>query len=649
MTPSNDETPGSETTFADLGLPQALLDTVEDLGFTTPTPIQAAVIPPLLAGHDLIGRARTGSGKTAAFGLPMLARVAASLAARPIDGTVRALVLAPTRELALQVTDAVRQLGHGSGLPMLTVYGGTSYGPQLRGLSRGVPIVVGTPGRLIDLLERGSLRLDAVEYVVLDEADEMLAMGFIEDVERLLAGTPEERQVALLSATMPSAIRRIATTTLREPVMVQIDGGRSATGHITQRWMAVQQRYKAEALVRLLRAEPKEATLAFCRTRAGCDEVAETLRHAGLNALALHGDLTQVAREQVVSQLRDERVRVVVATDVAARGLDVEQLGHVINVDLPNNSEVYTHRIGRTGRAGRAGKATTLVASSEWRKFLGMVRHLRPDVDEIRPPSDGAIVDAQRDALVEGVLAPIGEVEGENYSGAPLDLARQWVVDVIEEHELDAAEIASLALLRLANDRGVPMLADADRSLPRWATNSAAPRHIRNGHLHRSDGRDSRDDGPRQHRLPREEQQRTERPQRPNQSQRPEPPPRYGQQPRHERGPRPQSNVRMRDNDADHVDLFIPVGENRNVTASDLVGAIAHAADVPGRAIGKIRIHDKVSFVALPEALAVQVLERVETLQIRGMRIAVLRARPAGGRPGSGDGPRGGRGGKRRR
>ena len=586
------------STFADLGLPEGLLETLEALGFETPTPIQAAVIPPLLEGHDLIGRARTGSGKTAAYGLPMLVKIAASVAERPPDGTVRALVLTPTRELALQVTDALRQLGEGAGLQMLTVYGGASYGPQLRGLKRGAPVVVGTPGRLIDLLERKALRLEGVELVVLDEADEMLAMGFIEDVERLLADTPDERQVALLSATMPAAIRRIAETTLREPVTVQIDGGRAATDHITQRWMAVQQRFKAEALVRLLRSEPAEATLVFCRTRAGCDEVSETLRQSGIDALALHGDLNQPAREKVVAQLRDERVRVVVATDVAARGLDVDALSHVVNVDLPNNAEVYTHRIGRTGRAGRPGKATTLVASAEWRRFLGMARQLRPDIDEIRAPSDRDIADAQRDALVSSVLGPLGDDPAASYDGARLAVARRWIADVGRQTGLEAAEIAALALTRLAGDRGVPMLADADSSLPHWATDAPAPRHVRNGRLDRPERPARHDSGPRQERRA--------------------------------RAPAPPG-----DRDPGHVELFIPVGDNRRVTPSDLVGAIARTADIPGHAIGKIRIFDKVSFVALPEALAVQVLERAETLQIRGMRVAVLRAREQGqtGRP----------------
>ena len=715
-----------------------MLATIAELGFTAPTPIQQAVIPPLREGRDLIGRARTGSGKTAAFGLPMLERVANAVAREPNVRAVRALVLAPTRELALQVTDALRQLGEGLNLQLLTVYGGSSYTPQLRGLQRGASIVVGTPGRLIDLLDKGALDLGRVEYVVLDEADEMLAMGFIDDVERILADTPASRQIALLSATMPPAIRRIAETTLRDPVTIQTDGGRPTVDHIAQRWMAVPQQHKADALVRLLQAEPLEATLVFVRTRAGCDDVVATLANAGVDALALHGDMNQPAREQVLARLRDDRVRVVVATDVAARGLDVEHLAHVVNFDLPDNAEVYTHRIGRTGRAGRAGRATTLVASSFWQRFLGICGHLRADVDEIRPPSDAAIATAQRAAMIDWLMGDVvagaesaATDEGDegddtaprrapSFDGARLAVARQWVADLAAERNLDPAELAALAIVRIADARGVALLADVDRSLPAWAPHRPAPRHLRGGRPVVP----PRAEGP-----AREPQGREMRPDRGERFERPERAPRgaevWPQEPRgggerfdagprqaergvdrgpdrgpdrgsdrgsdkgfdrgHERGPqrdvfaqggereprsegsrryeRQQASGRFertgrpgwqgdagRGDDSDHVELFVPVGSNRGVTPADLVGAIASAGDLSGRAIGKIRIHDKVSFVALPAAAAEAVLERVETLMLRGMKVAVLRARPmrrdgeadeAGRRDGGrGDGPR---------
>ncbi|MEY3014102.1 MAG: hypothetical protein RIT45_2837 [Pseudomonadota bacterium] len=628
------------TSFADLGLPDALLANLSELGFEAPTPIQAAAIPTLLAGSDLIGRARTGSGKTAAFGLPLLARVLQSLHDEPNADSVRALVLAPTRELALQVTEALRQLGDGLGLPMLTVYGGSSYTPQLRGLQRGAPIVVGTPGRLIDLLERGALRLGGVRMFVLDEADEMLAMGFIEDVERLLDQTSEQRQIALFSATMPPAIARIAETKLRSPETVSIDGGRPATDHIAQRWMAVPQQHKAEALWRLLSAEPDEATLVFCRTKAGCDEVVDTLARHGVDSLALHGDLNQAAREQVLARLRDDRVRVVVATDVAARGLDVEHLGHVVNFDLPDNAEVYTHRIGRTGRAGRAGKATTLVASNHWRRFLGMTQSLRADVDEIRPPSDGAIADAQRAALIEAVTA--SRDDDDEFDAARLAVARRWVAEATEDGTLTIEDLAALALVRLADVRGVALLADVDRALPGWASDRSGPRNLRGGRLEqvgRSDRKERPERGPRHERNERHERndrnERFERPDRGGRDGYDDRPPRH-----HDSGGHGHYEV----GDEGHVELFLPVGENRRVTPADLVGAIAAAADINGRAIGKIRIHDKVSFVAMPEPLARQVLERVETIQIRGMKVAILQARERDNGPAprrSGPPPRG--------
>ncbi len=680
-----------------------MLATIAELGFTAPTPIQLAVIPPLRAGRDLIGRARTGSGKTAAFGLPMLERVANAVAREPNVRAVRALVLAPTRELALQVTDALRQLGEGLNLQMLTVYGGSSYTPQLRGLQRGASIVVGTPGRLIDLLDKGALDLGRVEYVVLDEADEMLAMGFIDDVERILTDTPPQRQIALLSATMPPGIRRIAETTLRDPVTIQTDGGRPTVDHISQRWMAVPQQHKADALVRLLQAEPLEATLVFVRTRAGCDDVVATLADAGVDALALHGDMNQSAREQVLARLREDRVRVVVATDVAARGLDVEHLAHVVNFDLPDNAEVYTHRIGRTGRAGRAGRATTLVASSFWQRFLSICGHLRADVDEIRPPSDATIAAAQRTAMIDWLMGDIGvggDVPGSDdmdeaddgasrqppsFDAARLAVARQWVADLVAERNLDPGELAALAIVRIADARGVALLADVERSLPAWAPHRPAPRHLRGGRPMVAP-RPERSDAP--ERGPDDRPERSGRAERPERGPRPaergptperfesgargpergptperfesgargpergpergplrDPPPFQGEREQRAEGSRryerQQASGRFeragrpawqddgpRSDDSDHVELFVPVGSNRGVTPADLVGAIASAGDVPGRAIGKIRIHDKVSFVALPAAAAEAVLERVETLLLRGMKVAVLRARP---------------------
>ena len=380
-------------TFADLGLDERLLDALDKLGFESPTPIQAEAIPPLLAGRDVIGRARTGSGKTAAYGLPLLHRISES------TGAVRALVLAPTRELALQVTDAIRDLARRLPVRVVTIYGGAPYEPQLRALARGVPIVVGTPGRVLDHMERGSLDLSSIEMLVLDEADEMLRMGFIDAVETVIAACPDDRQVALLSATMPDDIRRIAAGHLHDPVELALQDDGPRVDHIDQQWIRVPQRGKLDALERLLQTGPPGATLVFARTRKGCAEVADTLTRWGVAADALHGDLTQAARERVVHRLRAGGLRVVIATDVAARGIDVDHIGRVINLDLPDDTETYVHRIGRTARAGREGEAITLVTSSQRKRMGDIARTLGIAIRKAQVPTDADIAQHQRRTL----------------------------------------------------------------------------------------------------------------------------------------------------------------------------------------------------------------------------------------------------------
>ncbi|MEM9196131.1 MAG: DEAD/DEAH box helicase, partial [Myxococcota bacterium] len=366
---------------------------VASLGFEQPTPIQARAIPPLLDGRDVIGGARTGSGKTAAFGLPLLHRLAQG---SPRQRKVRGLVLTPTRELALQVTKALQDYGKELPLRVLAVYGGAPYGPQLRALRDGVSLVVGTPGRVLDHLDRGALDLRSVEALVLDEADEMLRMGFIDDVERILLATPEERQIVLFSATMPEPIRRVAVRRMADPVEVQVEAEKLTVSHIEQRWLEVPARYKAEALVRVLRSGPEGATLIFARTRASCADLAELLGKHGVRADALHGDLSQHAREQVLHRLRQGMSTVVVATDVAARGLDVDLLTQVVNFDLPDDTEQYVHRIGRTGRAGRSGAAVSLVTPREGWKVRRLERALGVKLTRAFVPSDAEIADRAR-------------------------------------------------------------------------------------------------------------------------------------------------------------------------------------------------------------------------------------------------------------
>ncbi len=435
--------------FAAFSLDPRILAALKGLGFETPTPIQSQAMPPVLEGHDLVGRARTGSGKTAAFGLPLLERV------KDGQGSVRALVLTPTRELALQVTEALRSYAKKLPVSLVTIYGGASYGPQNTALRKGVPVVVGTPGRVLDHLRRGSLDLSQLEMLVLDEADEMLRMGFLEDVETVLAAAPPERQVLLFSATMPAEIRRVAAAHLRNPVEIQVEERALCVDHIAQRRILVPQRHKIDALTRVLAAEAPEATLVFVRTRAACAEVADTLASRGLDVDALHGDLNQSARERVLQRLRSGRLKVVVATDVAARGIDVEHITHVVNFDLPNDVESYVHRIGRTGRAGRAGVAIAFVTPAEERKVRWLERSLRVAIHPMKVPSDLAI----RKTRLARMVAELREPD--------VSPALEEVLSALEE-ETSLRDIALGALARLADAHGLDLATEADPEPPRW-------------------------------------------------------------------------------------------------------------------------------------------------------------------------------------
>ena len=378
------------TAFATLGLCPGLVQTVTVLGYTQPTPIQARAIPELLAGRDVLGQAQTGTGKTAAFALPMLQLL-------ELQGTgVQGLVLTPTRELATQVADAIYRYGHALGGRVLPIYGGQAYARQQQRLARGVPIVVGTPGRTLDLLRQGALDLGTVRYLVLDEADAMLQMGFIEDVEALLSATPPTRQTALFSATLPAAIRHLAARYMRDPLTVAIDEARTVP-QTTQRYYLLQEGSKVAALALLLEAEEIKSALIFTRTRVGAAELAETLVARGYPAEALHGDLSQVARETVLGRFRTGRVTLLVSTDVGARGLDIAEVSHVINFDMPFDVTDYVHRIGRTGRAGRPGMALTLVTPSERHRLRAIEKFTGQPLVHATLPSPAA-VEAQRDA-----------------------------------------------------------------------------------------------------------------------------------------------------------------------------------------------------------------------------------------------------------
>jgi ATP-dependent RNA helicase DeaD len=410
------------TRFEDLGLDELLLSNLGALGFETPTPIQERAIPHMLEGRDVLGKAGTGTGKTAAFGLPILTNVVRG-------GGVQALILAPTRELAMQVGRAMDRLRGTKPLNVLTVYGGSHFGPQLQALRRGVEVVVGTPGRTLDHIERGTLNLDNLKIFVLDEADEMLDMGFQDELEAILAAAPKERQTALFSATFPPRLGQVIASALKDPVRVEV-GIEEREGEITEKVYAVDRRWKAAALARVLEVEEPESALVFGRTRAQVEELAEGLHARGHDADALHGGLSQAQRERVLGRLRGGRVRVLVATDVAARGLDVPHLSLVVSVGVPDDPSQYVHRIGRTGRAGRDGKAVLLVEPREKRRFRDLCRLIKRDLQVEDVPGTEVLRTRQLDRIrkeVAGVVEEDGHASYkamvESYPGGAEELA----------------------------------------------------------------------------------------------------------------------------------------------------------------------------------------------------------------------------------
>ena len=427
----------SENTFAALGLNQQLLDAITALGYEIPTPIQEKTIPIVLSGRDIIGQAQTGTGKTAAFALPILQKI------DPKSRHTQALVLTPTRELAMQVAEAVhsyaQKMEHVSVLP---VYGGAPIVPQLKRLERGAHVVVGTPGRLIDHLDRKSLDLSHVRLLVLDEADEMLKMGFAEDVEKILAAAPADRQIALFSATMPDEVLRIAKRHLRDAERIEIEHHSINAPLIEQRFLNLSEGQKLEVLTQILELEPSEGVLIFRRTKTGSAELAEKLEGRGFAAVAMHGDMSQPLREGVIRRLKSGQVEIVVATDVAARGLDVEQITHVINYDIPYDVEAYVHRIGRTGRAGRSGVATMFVTPRERRMLREIERFTGTPIKPMKMPSRTDIAAKRVAVFKESIRKTIAEGD--------LDLYLELVEQLVEEGQHDLAEIAAAAA-RIAN------------------------------------------------------------------------------------------------------------------------------------------------------------------------------------------------------
>ncbi|MCL2849145.1 MAG: DEAD/DEAH box helicase [Micrococcales bacterium] len=546
--------------FGDLGLPGALVAATARLGFAVPTPIQAAAVPRLVAGHDLVGVAGTGTGKTAAFGLPLLATVDPDLQA------VQALVLAPTRELALQVADALASFAvQLDGVQVVAVYGGAPYLPQKRALAAGAQVVVGTPGRVIDHLERGTLRLDQVRYLVLDEADEMLAMGFAEDVDTIVAAAAPDRQTALFSATMPPAIQAVAAAHLTAPVQVDVGGKVGTTTETTHRYATVPHRVKTAALRRVLAITDAAATLVFVRTREAAEQVGSELVEHGLAAAYLSGDVAQAERERIVARLRDGALDVVVATDVAARGLDVDRVGLVVNMDLPGEPETYVHRTGRTGRAGRTGEALTFVTPTETARLRRIERALRLTLVPTVVPSASEVAAARTARLLERAAAWDGN----------LATYRDAVAAELDNTGTDALDL--LVRVAAVASAGAPD-AGADAELD---TTLATARH-------------KADRGPDQRR--RDDRPRDDRP------------------PRHRSG-------RPRVPAGDRTVYKVAVGHRDGIGPGALVGALTGEGGLTGDQIGKIHMFSSFSLVDIPGGLAPEAAERIARARVAGRRL----------------------------
>jgi ATP-dependent RNA helicase DeaD len=552
--------------FAELGLDERLVEGLRSLGYEEPTPIQREAIPPLLEGRDLVGQAATGTGKTAAFALPLLHRLASLGEDRAQPA---ALILVPTRELAMQVAEAVHRYGRALRIRVLPIYGGQSYGPQLRGLERGIDVVVATPGRALDHIRRGTLDLEGLATVVLDEADEMLDMGFAEDIEAILGETPAGRQTLLFSATLPPRIAGIARRHLSDPVRIKIGGERVPAGtapKVRQTAYIVPREHKLAALGRVLDVEGPSSAIVFCRRRTEVDDLTETLAGRGYRAEGLHGGMTQEQRSRVMKRFRAGGVDLLIATDVAARGLDIQHLSHVVNYDVPCEPESYVHRIGRVGRAGREGVAITLAEPREHRQLQGIERAIRQKIEIARLPTV-ADLRARRLELTRAAVR-------EAIVGGELDTFRVVVESLADE--FDIMQVA-LAAVKLA---------------------------------HRAEG--SADDEP------------EEIPESPTQRERPTRGPRDGRRGAPAGGEtrrRPRSNGRR----GGMTRLFIGAGREAGVRPQDLVGAITGEAGIAGREIGAIEIADRFSLVEVADEVAEDVIGAMRSAKIKGRKVKVRR------------------------
>jgi ATP-dependent RNA helicase DeaD len=556
----NVETSPAAQGFAALGLRGELLEALDELGHQEPTPIQKAAIPALLEGRDVLGQAATGTGKTAAFALPLLQRLGELNQPRRAVEPM-ALVLVPTRELAIQVSVAIESYGAQLGVRVIAVYGGQHPGVQLNALRRGVDVVVATPGRALDHLRRGAMDLSAVEVVVLDEADEMLDMGFAEDLEALLTATPSDRQTMLLSATMPQRLVAIASSHLRDPLQIRLTPKATPADElprISQRAYVVPRGLKAVALARLLEFEAPAAAIVFCRTRTDVDEVTAALITRGERAEALHGGMDQAQRDRVMSRLRSGAARLLVATDVAARGLDIDHLTHVVNHDVPTAAESYVHRIGRVGRAGRQGVALTLVEPREVHRLKQVERLTRQPVEVLAVPSPEEVRSRQLARTVEEIRRTTVEVEVEPYRGA--------LADLIAEVGLEAVALAAARLVHEDRTASVD-----DTVLPDLRPSSGPAKR----------------------------------------------------EPRSIKVDNDQRGLLSDRTRTAHV--WVGLGRDAGVRPGDLVGAIANETRLTGKDIGTVRIQDHYSVVEVPASAEDEVIVSLGRTLIRGRKATVRR------------------------
>lgn len=557
--------------FRSLNLPAPLLTVLDEVGYETPTPIQAQAIPHLLKGLDLLGHAPTGTGKTAAFALPLLSRL-------DIDRQqVQVMVLTPTRELAIQVAEAFqRYASHIRGFRVLPIYGGQEYSGQIRQLKRGVHVVVGTPGRVMDHMRKGTLKLGTLQALVLDEGDEMLRMGFIDDVDWILEQTPEKRQMALFSATMPDEIQRIARRHLRDPQEIAIKARTATAATIHQRYWPVSHMHKLDALTRILEVEPFDALLMFVRTKVATAQLAERLEARGYAASALNGDMPQKQREQMIERLKNGSLDILVATDVAARGLDVDRISHVVNYDIPYDTEAYIHRIGRTGRAGRKGEAILFVAPRERRMLAAIERATRQKIELLELPST-EIVNNKR-------IANFKQSITDTLANEELDFMQGLLEQYRREHDVPALEIAA-ALAKMSLGKR-PLLLAPDKGRPAGQRTDSR-HHQKEGGSHHHQKR--REDG---HRRKNDEQNQRKSPVRSN-----------------------KGMERYR----------IEVGREHKVKPGNIVGAIANEAGLDSQYIGQIDIRADFSLVDLPKDMPDDVFQDLKNTRICGQRLEISR------------------------